>query len=271
VGDGNRADVGGNRASRSADTSSSEDWLSGVAPRDWGGKAAPRSRGGRRSWAKRLHQLGTGGMSSWESRVGCRRARVMHHGVWMKFGRMVSAGMPSPVQPAGGRGWRVIGGVRCMPPSMRVGSVQGAGAVRWLSGSRGLAVRVAGPTSHGSLQPTSSELGRGAVSKFAVMRTLTMKRIHQSSARCTALADQVASQNPLGHDNMASLCCHVISRSTGKRRTSPATSILCHTEVISGMQPQWARSNQAMCILCNHVHHFHAAAIVPLEGQGLAV
>jgi hypothetical protein len=49
----------------------------------------------------------------------------MDHGEGVKFEVGVSAGMPSSVRPAGGRGWQAIGGVRLVRASTRVGLAWG--------------------------------------------------------------------------------------------------------------------------------------------------
>jgi hypothetical protein len=64
---------------------------------------------------------GPGESAPWSSLVGCCRAQGVDHGVRVKFEVEVNAGRPSPVWPAGGRGWRAIGGVQFVHASVRVG------------------------------------------------------------------------------------------------------------------------------------------------------
>jgi hypothetical protein len=75
----------------------------------------------RRSWGRSLRRLGTRGMCTWGSLVGCRRPQRMDRGVRVKFEVGVTTGMPSPVQPAGAHGWRAFGGARFVHETMRVG------------------------------------------------------------------------------------------------------------------------------------------------------
>jgi len=164
VGEGDRADVGGKRESSRADTVPGEDRLSRAASRDWEGEAAPRIRGGealiRRAatsagnWGSLLREE-PGGLS-WgvgdgprlvdaaEGSGECRRA-IASAACWRARLASVWWGALGVRVDEGGAGAR-------------------RGAVRWRSGSRELAARVAArPGDVGSGVEWFGRVGLGAV------------------------------------------------------------------------------------------------------------